>query len=190
MARDDIKPVASSVGGGSHAHVETFGMNVGTTQDTEDTSWLRGNWLLVDGSVGDIGPEIDGAILSSAGLIYVAASDSAATIQLWNTATTVATATGVGMQPTYDPSAGGTFSTTLVVTNNDTAITLGTGAARVGATADGWVDDSTATLVGHNHGLDTNVAWYTITRIIDANGIDWYIDTAGTLQDAHFRRII
>lgn len=183
MARFDIMPYRAELGG--HVRVQSFQVGGGVTNDTEDTSWRTGNIVRVDAAVGDINPHVDGTADPSDGTYYIAAADSEAVISI-NGGTSGAT-THAFECSVYDLNDGTEFTTANVYNASDTELDLDTG-FQVGDTADLWVDDATATVDGHNHGLNVAGDWFTITRKLDADGKNSDISGATTTAIV-FKRI-
>ena len=186
MAARDIMPFVSEHGGTSR--IVSYRMGALTTNDTEDTSWLEGEVLVVNAAVGDIDAEIDGAADPAGGLHAIAAGSSQGLISV-NNGTSGATTHAITV-PCYDIYDGGEFVTRNVYNNSDTNIgPNGSGAMTgvlVGVTADFWVDDSAT---AHEHGLDINGDFFVITRILDANNKDTYL-SGGTADKVVFKRNI
>ena len=193
MPLNDIRPFASEHGG--HDRVQNFRMGALTTDTGEDTGWLRGYIMIVDAGVGDINAGNDAAIDPATGLSgYIATSDSAGLIAA-NKATSGA-ATFLIPVPVYSMYGGAEFVTRNVYNNSDTNLGPSTGTGDgtmtgvfVGVSCDLHVDDSTATMIGHDHGIDINGNYFTITRILDANGQDSW-RTGATADQIVFRRQI
>ena len=183
MARHDIMPYLSEHGG--HRRTVSFQVGGGTTDTGEDTSWRAGNVVRVDAAVGDVNPHVDGAADPADGTYYIAAADSQGLISL--NGGTSGGATHLFEVPCYDLADGQEFVTANVYNNSDTELDLDTG-FQVGDTADLWVDDATATLDGHNHGIDINGDFFTITRKLDALGRNSDI-SGDTTTRITFRRV-
>jgi hypothetical protein len=167
-------------------------MDAAATNDTEDTSWVEGEVLVVDATVGDIGPETDGAIDPAGGLHYIAAAGSADLIQQYNA--TSGSPANVRV-PVFDFYGGGEFMTQNVTDTDDTQLGPAAGPAGgsgamtgvlVGVTADLWCDDSAAL---HHFSLDINGDFFVITKILDVNNEDILI-SGGTADKIIFRRNI
>lgn len=190
MGFRDIWPFFSEHGG--HDRVHSYRMGALVTNDTEDTSWSQGYWLVIDAAVGDINMEVDGAVDPAGGLHYIAAASSADLITA-NGGTSGAATHDIYV-PVYDVYGGAEFWTRNVTDTNDTQIGPisggGSGAMTgvlVGVTADGWVDDTTATMIGHEHGIDINGDFFVITRLLDVNNNDTWL-TGAVADKIVFRR--
>lgn len=194
MAARDIMPALSEHGG--HNSVRHFRMGALTTDATEDTSWLEGEVLLLDGAAGDInygGVGAAGTISAAGGLTFVAAASSAGLIAA--AGGTSGAATHNIMVPCYDMADDQqVWVTRNVFDNSDTNIgPAGTGTnltLLVGMLVDLWVDDSS--FPGHVWGLDLNAgAHFVVERILNATGQDIGLTgEAVTLADKIlFRRI-
>lgn len=175
MAQDDIRPVVDAHGG--HKLMRHFRMGALTTDATEDTSWERGEILLLDAAVGDINPAgtgAGGAEDPSGGLHYIAAAGSSELIA-HNNGTSGAATHDISV-PVYDVNNGGEFKTQNVYSNSDTNLGPGGNGAMtgvlIGVTCDFWVDDSAT---AHIHGIDINGDYFTITRIVDSEGRDTWL---------------
>ena len=189
MAFDDIRPFESQNGG--HDTINHFRLGGAITNTVEDTSWERGYVLQIDPAVGDINPEIDGTVDPAEGFTYLAMASSA---------NLIAAAKGVSgaashdiTVPCYAMGEGMSFRTRNAFNNNDTNVgpATGTGSGAmtgifVGVTCDLWVDDTTTTMVGHDHGIDINGNFFTITRILDDQGRDTWA-SGGTADWIVFR---
>ena len=194
MPVDDIMPFASEHGG--HDLLRYFRMGALTTATSgEDTSWERGYWMLDVVADADMNPIVDGADDPAAEpFIYVAAASSAGLIQ--TRGGTSGAATHAIRVPCYDIYSGMEFRTRNVfAAASDTNVGPIAGAGDgtmtnvvVGATADVWVDDTTATMVGHVHGLDLAGNFFEITRILDTSGEDTFI-SSGTADWVVFRAV-
>ena len=194
MPVDDIMPFVSEHGG--HDKINYFQMGDVTTSTVEDTSWERGYWLQY--IVGDPGVDalVDGTDdpASITNQIVVSAASSAGLIQ--TRGGTSGAATHAIRVPCYDVYSGMEFRTRNVfASGSDTNVGPLAGAGDgtmtnvvVGATADVWVDDTTATMVGHVHGLDLAGNFFEITRILDTSGEDTFI-SSGTADWVVFRAV-
>ena len=179
MPVDDIRPFASEHGG--HDKLVYFRMgNLTTKTSGEDTSWERGYWMLDVVADADMNVATDGDDPAAEPNIYVAAASSAGLIQ--TRGGTDGAATHAIRVPCYDVYSGMEFKTRNVFSGTDTNLGPISGGGDgtmssvvVGADADIWVDDSTATMVGHVHGLDIAGDFFDITRILDDLGEDTYI---------------
>ncbi len=183
MAFRDIRPYSSARG--DHTRILHFRMGALTTDSAEDTSWLEGNIMLLSNTVGDIDAHIDGTLAPDGGLAYLAAAGSADLI-LKNGGTSGA-ATHDIMVPVYDFTQGDEFTTANISAGDDTQLDLDSATVLIGTTADLWVDDSVATMVGHLHGLDNAGDYFVITRKLDANGRNSLI-TGETTVEIVFKR--
>lgn len=190
MGFRDIWPFFSEHGGHDRAH--GYRMGALTTDDTQDTSWEQGYWLAVDAAVGDINEVVDGAVDPAGGLHYIAAASSAALIK--TNGGTSAAATHDIIVPVFDVYGGAEFWTRNITDTDDTQIGPisggGSGAMTgvlIGVTADGWVDDTTATMIGHAHGIDINGDFFVITRLLDVNNRDSWL-TGAVVDKIVFRR--
>ena len=125
--------------------------------------------------------------------IYVAAASSAGLIQ--SRGGTDGAATHAIRVPVYDIYSGMEFKTRNVFNGGDTNLGPVSGGGDgtmtgivVGTTYNVWVDDSTATMVGHVHGLDLAGDFFEITRLIDDLGEDTYI-SGNTVDWIVFRAV-
>ena len=179
MPVDDIRPFASEHGG--HDLLRYFRMGTNVTDTGENSSWERGYWMLNIIASAHTLPFTGNDVDDPAGRdIYVAAASSAGLIQ--SRGGTSGAATHAIRVPVYDIYSGAEFKTRNVFNNTDTNLGPISGGGDgtmtgvvVGATADIYVDDSTATMVGHVHGIDINGDWFEITRLLDDLGEDTFI---------------
>ena len=183
MPVDDIMPFTSEHGGLDR--ILYFRMGASTTNTGENDSWERGYWMIYNQGAADIDAantdQEDPASITNP--IYVSAASSAGLIQ--TRGGTSGAATHAIRVPVYDIYSGMEFRTRHVFSNSDTDLGPVSGGGNgtmtsvvVGATADVYIDDSTATMVGHVHGLDITGNWFEITRILDATGEDTFISGA------------
>ena len=190
MSFRDFVPYASPHGG--NAHTLFYRMGALTTNSVEDTHWLEGEYLIIDPAVGDIDVAVDNSNDPETGLGGIAAASSEALIAKYGATSGAATFT-IGV-PVYDIYGGTEFSTQHIFNNSDTDLgpTSGGGDGTltgvfVGVTADIWVDDSTT--AAHVHGLDINTNYFTITRLLDAQGHDTFV-SGNAVERIVFRRNI
>jgi hypothetical protein len=177
MPAQDIMPFRSEHGGVPPLYY--FRMGALTTDTTEDTSWEVGYILTLDPSAGDINAEVDGAVAPSKKTTFIAAASSADLIQLHNG--TSGAATHNIYVPCYSLADGTEFITRWAYNNSDTELAItAAGGIYQGVTGDLWVDDGTATMVGHRHGFDINGDGCIVTRVLDEQGRDSAEVGAGT----------
>ena len=193
MPIDDIRPFASQNGG--HDKIQYFRMGALTTATSgQDTSWERGYWMINNAGQADMDVATDGDDPVTVGSnLYVAAASSAGLIQ--SRGGTDGAATHAIRVPVYDPYSGMEFKTRNVFSGDDTNLGPISGGGDgtmtgilVGTTYNVWVDDSTATMVGHVHGLDLAGDFFEITRLIDDLGEDTYI-SGNTVDWIIFRAV-
>lgn len=183
MARFDIRPYRSAHG--SHTRTLTFQMGAGSTATGEDTAWLEGYIMEVDPAVGDINPATNGNVDpkdfatggtggGAHGGVYIAAGSSQGLMsrQVGPSNVSGITAGQISdiLVPVWEFLPDVEFITANVFSNSDTLVDLDTG-FQIGDGCDLWVDDSTATMAGHNHGLDINTTnTFVITGKLDSLG--------------------
>ena len=194
MPVDDIMPFTSEHGGLDR--ILYFRMGASTTNTGENDSWERGYWMIYNQGAADIDAantdQEDPASITNP--IYVSAASSAGLIQ--TRGGTSGAATHAIRVPCYDIYSGMEFRTrNIFASGSDTNVGPIAGAGDgtmtnvvVGATADVWVDDTTATMVGHVHGLDLAGNFFEITRILDTSGEDTFI-SSGTADWVVFRAV-
>jgi len=167
MARWDVRPFTSPLGGTTEAY--SFPIADDTTSAGEDSAWLAGNWCVLNAD-GYLDPFVDGTADPGPGTKFISLTDSAGIIQMNNLGDPVVAGTQA-LAPCLPTSTGQEFITANIFSGDDTLISPDTG-VDIGDTADIWVSDAVATLVGHVHGIDIAGNFFTITRKLDALGRD------------------
>lgn len=174
MAALDVMPFEA---GENKPTARSFRIGALTTNDTEDSSWLVGNWMVFNAGADDIDALTDGTDDPVSGNIFVSTTSSRGEIQ--SKGLTSGAATHAARTTVLQVTKGAQFITKNAFNGDDTNIgPAGTNTIGVGDTGDVWVSDATSTLAGHIHGLDTSADYFTVTRVLDANKEDTYVSGA------------
>lgn len=186
MARFDIMPYASAHGG--HELLTSFIMEPAQTTGTEDTAWLEGNIAQTDGA-GGIGAAIDGTLDPNAGTIYLHLASSADIIQSHNLTSPVTS----GTEPEVTVQVfthGSCYVGTNLSSGDDTQLAVTISNFIPGTTtANLWVDDSVATMVGHLHGFDNAGDYFVLDRVLDTLGRNAIVTGQTTYTNAVWRAV-
>ena len=193
MSQFDIMPRSAAEGG--HEKERTYRMGGGTTSGAANTSWQRGEVLILDPAAGDVNTAPDGASdpTSAANIPIIAAASSAGLIE--TEGGTSGAASHRIMTPCYDFDSAQAYVTRNVFNGNDTNIGPGGSNAMtgvfVGVTCGLW-RDNTATGqpdgVNGTFGIDIGGSGFKVSRILDSLGRD--TATSGQPADlVEFERI-